>query len=169
MSIQTAKLTASSKMLAWSILCTSTPESGDYWVIDHRIFDPYGDGKSKLDHVRDKLTDPLPTSSSPSLRRLWKPVRGTKDLMLFIEFFGEIYDGPIRDNGLVDDSNATSPYKVERALHWSAQDLIDRVFIKIKGFPKHDTVKLFQVLVSTNRTDWIREKRSGAKFPGRDT
>ena len=27
------------------------PESGDYWIIDYRIFDPDGDGKTKIDHV----------------------------------------------------------------------------------------------------------------------
>ena len=31
------------------------PESGQYWVVDYRIFDPSGDGKTKLDHVREML------------------------------------------------------------------------------------------------------------------
>ena len=32
------------------------PETGQYWVIDYRIYDPDRDGKSKLDHVQDMLT-----------------------------------------------------------------------------------------------------------------
>ncbi len=31
------------------------PETGQFWVIDYRIYEPDEDGKSKLDHVRDML------------------------------------------------------------------------------------------------------------------
>ncbi len=31
------------------------PETGQFWVIDYRIYDPDGDGKSKLEHVLDML------------------------------------------------------------------------------------------------------------------
>jgi hypothetical protein len=31
------------------------PETGQFWVIDYRIYDPDGDGKSKLDHVAEML------------------------------------------------------------------------------------------------------------------
>jgi hypothetical protein len=29
------------------------PETDQFWLIDYRIYDPEGDGKSKLDHARD--------------------------------------------------------------------------------------------------------------------
>lgn len=32
-------------------------ETGHFWVIDYRIYDPAGDGKSKLQHVADMLDD----------------------------------------------------------------------------------------------------------------
>jgi hypothetical protein len=32
------------------------PDSGDYRIIDYIIYEPDGDGKSKLDHARDILT-----------------------------------------------------------------------------------------------------------------
>src|SRR6266508_1107019 len=32
------------------------PEMDEFWVIDYRLYDPDGDGKSKLDHVRDMLS-----------------------------------------------------------------------------------------------------------------
>jgi len=32
------------------------PESGHYWIVDYRLFNPEGDGKTKLDHVREILT-----------------------------------------------------------------------------------------------------------------
>jgi hypothetical protein len=31
------------------------PETGQFWVIDYRLYDPDGDGKSKLDHVEEML------------------------------------------------------------------------------------------------------------------
>src|ERR1041384_7277955 len=32
------------------------PATDQFWLIDYRIYDPDGDGKSKLDHVREMLT-----------------------------------------------------------------------------------------------------------------
>ena len=32
------------------------PERDAFWIIDYRIYDPDGDGKSKLDHVSDMLS-----------------------------------------------------------------------------------------------------------------
>ena len=31
------------------------PDSGQSWIVDYRIYDPDGDGKSKLDHVQEML------------------------------------------------------------------------------------------------------------------
>lgn len=131
------------------------PDSGEYWIIDYRIYEPDGDGKSKLDHVRDMLTGAIADKQLPFATVLMDTWYATKDLMLFIESLGKIYYCPIRDNRLVDDSNANAPYQAASALQWSAQDLSDGKIIKIKGFPKHHKVKLFRVVVSTNRTDWI--------------
>ena len=34
------------------------PESGHFWVIDYRIYDPQQDGRSKLDHVKEMFEMP---------------------------------------------------------------------------------------------------------------
>jgi hypothetical protein len=31
------------------------PETGAFWVIDYRIYDPDGDGKTKIDHLLEML------------------------------------------------------------------------------------------------------------------
>ena len=31
------------------------PDTGQYWIVDYRIYDPDGDGKTKLDHVKEML------------------------------------------------------------------------------------------------------------------
>ena len=33
------------------------PEAREHWVIDYRIYDPQGNELSKLDHVRDMMTN----------------------------------------------------------------------------------------------------------------
>lgn len=131
------------------------PESGDYWIIDYRIFDPEGDGKTKLDHVRDMLTSAIADKRVPFTTVLMDTWYATKDLMLFIESVGKIYYCPLRDNRLVDDSGGATPYQHVSALQWSEHEQSQGKTIKIKGFPKDHKVKLFRVVVSTNRTDWI--------------
>lgn len=79
----------------------------------------------------------------------------TRDLMLFIESPEKIYYCPLRANRQVDDSGATSPYRRVDSLEWDASALAHGKTIKIKGSPKHHKVKLFQVEVSTHRTDSV--------------
>jgi len=131
------------------------PESGDYWIIDYRIFEPDGDGKSKIDHVRDMLTNLIADKQLPFAAVLMDTWYATKDLMLFIESVNKIYYCPIRDNRLVDDSQAVLPYRHVSTLQWTEQELAKGKIIKIKGFPKNHKVKLFRVEVSSNRTDWV--------------
>ena len=131
------------------------PESGDYWIIDYRIFDPDGDGKTKLDHVQDMLTHAIAEKKLSFTTVLMDTWYATKDLMLFIESVDKIYYCPLRNNRLVDDSGAAAPYQHVSALQWTQQEQSQGKTIKIKGFPKQHKVKLFLVVVSTNRTDWV--------------
>ena len=131
------------------------PELGDYWIIDYRIFDPDGDGKTKLDHVQDMLTHAIAEKKLPFTTVLMDTWYATKDLMLFIESVDKLYYCPLRNNRLVDDSGAAAPYQHVSALQWTEQEQRQGKTIKIKGFPKQHKVKLFRVVVSTNRTDWV--------------
>lgn len=103
----------------------------------------------------DMLTGTIADKQSPFATVLMDTWYATKDLMLFVESLGKICYCPIRDNQLVNDSNANAPYRAASALQLSAQDLSDGKTIKIKSFPKNHKVKLFWVVVSTDRTDWI--------------
>ena len=33
------------------------PDTDQFWLLDYRLYDPDGDGKTKLDHVQDRLTN----------------------------------------------------------------------------------------------------------------
>jgi hypothetical protein len=41
------------------------PETDPFWRIDYRIYDPDGAGKTKLDHVREMLTNALTDKNLP--------------------------------------------------------------------------------------------------------
>jgi len=131
------------------------PQSGQYWIIDYRIFEPEGDGKSKLDHVRDMLVATVADKQLPFAVVLMDTWYATKELMLLIDSLHKIYYCPLKDNRLVDDSAGQVPYRRVDSLSWSEKDLAHGKSIKIKGFPKDYKVKLFRVAVSTHRTDWI--------------
>jgi hypothetical protein len=131
------------------------PETDQYWIIDYRIYDPEGDGKSKLDHVRDMLTNVVRHKSLPFRAVLMDTWYATKELMLFIESVHRCYYCPLKDNRQVDDSNGEQKYRRVDSLDWSEQELADGKTIKIKGFPKMHRVKLFRIVVSTRRTDWV--------------
>jgi hypothetical protein len=131
------------------------PQTGEYWIIDYRIYDPDGDGKSKLDHVRDMLGNLVHHEGLLFRRVLMDTWYATRDLMLFIESLSSTYYCPLRDNRLVDDSGGESPYRRVDSLQWDEDSLAHGKAVKTKGFPKHRNVKLLRVAVSTHRTDWV--------------
>lgn len=130
-------------------------ETGQFWVVDYRIYDPEGDGKTKLDHVADMLKNLVFHKHLPFARVLMDSWYAAQKLMALIEQLGKIYYCPLKRNRLVDDSGGIEPYKSLEKLAWSNQELQHGKLIKIKNFPKDKKVKLFRVTVSTDRTDYI--------------
>jgi hypothetical protein len=126
-----------------------------FWLIDYRIYDPDGDGKSKLDHVREMLTNVVYHKQLPLQAVLMDMWYATKDLMLCIESFQKCYYCPLKGNRQVDDSSGQQPYQRVDALAWTAAELAHGKRIKIKGFPKDHKAQLFRVVVSTHRTDYV--------------
>ena len=131
------------------------PEADQFWLIDYRIYDPDGDGKTKLDHVREMLQNVASQKRLPFQAVLMDAWYATKDLMLFIESLHEIYYCPLKDNRQVDDSGGEQPYRRVDALAWTAAELAAGKRLKIKGFPKEHKVQCFRVAVTTHRTDYV--------------
>jgi hypothetical protein len=131
------------------------PESGAYWIVDFRHYDPEGGGKSKLDHVQDMLTNLVHDKRLLFDRVLMDTWYATCELMLLIESLSKIFYCPLRDNRQVDDSAGQSPYRRIDSLVWNEVELERGKMVKIKGVPKDHKVKLFRVAVSTHRTDWV--------------
>lgn len=131
------------------------PEIDQFWVIDFRIFDPDGNGKTKLDHVEDMLNNAVRHKCLPFRAVLMDTWYATKDLMLFIESLHKCYYCPLKDNRQVDDTGGEKKYQRIDSLTWSESDLADGKTIKIKRFPKMHKVKVFRIEVSTHRTDFV--------------
>jgi hypothetical protein len=131
------------------------PELDQFWIIDYRIYDPAGDGKTKLDHVQEMLLNCVHQKQLQFWAVLMDSWYATKEIMLSIEKYQKIYYCPLKDNRQVDDSNATQPYQRVDALAWTELEKQTGKLVKIKGFPGSHKVKLFRVVLSTQRTDYV--------------
>lgn len=135
------------------------PQTEQFWVIDYRIFDPERDGKTKLDHVTEML-EKMRERGLPFATVLMDSWYASKELMLNIEGWNNPHESklfycPLKSDRQVDDSGGERPYQRVDSLHWSEQELAHGKTIKIKGFPGAKKVKLFRVVVSSHRTEWI--------------
>jgi len=131
------------------------PTLDQFWIIDYRIYDPDGDGKTKLDHVHDMLTNCVYQKQLQFRTVLMDTWYATKDAMAYIEHLGKVYCCPLKDNRQVDDSMGAAPYRRVDSLDWTEAERKHGKVIKIKGFPKEHKVKLFRVVLSTQRTDYV--------------
>ena len=131
------------------------PQIDQFWIIDYRIYDPDGDGKSKLDHMKDMLLNCVYQKELLFWAVLMDSWYASKDMMLQIERLGKIYYCPLKDNRQVDDSGGSKPYQHVDSLSWTKTEEQQGKLVKIKGFPGSHKVKLFRVVLSTQRTDYI--------------
>jgi len=131
------------------------PQIDQFWIIDYRIYDPDGDGKSKLDHMKDMLLNCVYQKELLFWAVLMDSWYATKDMLLQIEQLDKIYYCPLKDNRQVDDSGGSKPYQRVASLSWTKTEEQQGKRIKIKGFPGAHKVKLFRVVLSTQRTDYI--------------
>jgi hypothetical protein len=130
------------------------PKTSHFWVIDYRIFDPETDGKTKLDHIREMLGS-AEHREVPFATVLMDAWYATKEIMLLIDGMKKTFYCPLKSNRQVDDSGGEHPYQWVDALDWSDEELKQGKRIKVKGFPKDYKVKLFRVVVTSSRTEWI--------------
>jgi hypothetical protein len=131
------------------------PQIDQFWIIDYRIYDPDGDGKTKLDHMHDMLLNCVYQKQLLFWAVLMDSWYATKEMMLAIDRLHKIYYCPLKDNRQVDDSGGTRPYQRVDSLEWTEAEKEHGKIIKIKGFPGAYKVKLFRVVLSAQRTDYI--------------
>src|SRR5258708_9141227 len=131
------------------------PALDQFWIIDYRIYDPDGDGKTKLDHVRDMLNNAISDKQLPFRGVLMDSWYAERKLMLHIERLNKVYYCPLKDNRQVDDSVEQSAYQRVDSLQWTENDKQHGKTLHIKDFPKDHQVKLFRLVLSTKRTAYL--------------
>ena len=127
-------------------------KTGRFWVIDYRLYDK-SDGHSKLDHMRAMFQSAL--QRVPFGRVLMDSWYATKDVMLEIEAADKVYFCPLKANRRVDDSGGAKPYQGVGTLEWTPREEQSGKRIKRHGFPRDHKVKLFRVVVSPHRTEYL--------------
>jgi hypothetical protein len=130
------------------------PDTGEYWIIDWRVYDPNGDGKTKLDHVRDMFDDAIARKGLPFRTVLMDTWYAAKPLMMHIDRAGKVFYCPLKSNRRVDDSGGADPYQAVADLGWYGDEGLRGKTVKIHGFPGGKRVKLFRV-AATNRTEHV--------------
>lgn len=129
-------------------------DTHEYWVVDWRIYDPDGDGKTKLDHVQDMFDDAIARKKLPFSTVLMDSWYATKDLMMHIDKADKVFYCPLKSNRKVDDSQGQNPYKPVSDLEWFGDEMLRGKLVKIHGFPRDYKVQLFRV-AATNRTEYV--------------
>lgn len=130
------------------------PISNQFWLIDYRIFNPDEDGKSKIDHVADMLKQlsVRQISYQTVLMDSWYAVT---DLFKWLIAEQKIFYCPIKSKRKVDDSGGKEPYQPVSYLSWSTQEVQQGKLVKVHKMPQATYFKLFRVVVSPHRTDYI--------------
>jgi Transposase DDE domain len=130
------------------------PETEQFWLIDYRIFSPDNDGKTKLDHVSDML-ESLKGRNISYLYLLMDRWYATSDLFKYAIKEQKIFYCPIKNNRKIDDSGGKEPYKQAFETSFTNEEVKSGKLIKVFKMPMDTYFKLFRVLVSTTRTDYI--------------
>ena len=66
-------------------------ETGQFWVIDYRLYDPDGDGQSKLDHVATMLNGVVYSKQLPFTTVLMDSWYATQKLMAQVDQLEKVY------------------------------------------------------------------------------
>ena len=131
------------------------PQIDQFWIIDYRIYDPQRDGKSKLDHVRQILDNALSDKQLPLRGVLMDSWYAERKLMLHIERLNKVYYCPLKDNRQVDETGGEAGYQRVDRLNWTALEQQQGKVVHLKTFPKGHQVKLFRLVLSSKRTDYV--------------
>lgn len=125
-----------------------------FWVIDYRLYAPERDGKSKLDHVQEMIEQTILVKRLPFRTALMDTWYAAMPILKLLERHGKLYYCPVQANRQVSCSPAQGYQRVD-ALAWAEPELQSGQSIHLKGMPKGHQVKLFRLVFSTERTDYI--------------
>lgn len=145
---------ASSKELVLSPVYIN-PELNQFWPIDYRIYSPDDDGKTKLNHVSEMLSNAIIKKNLSVRTVLMDTWYAERKLMMQIERLGLFYYCPLKSNRFVDESDGQNPYLRIDALDWEEHPVHEVKIVHIKAFPKGHRGRLFRLALSSVRTEYV--------------
>lgn len=132
------------------------PELDRFWLIDYRSFAFSEDGKTKLDHAKERFDLVIHHKQLEFRCVLMDTWYATRQFMMHIERQGKIYYCPVQDNRRVDEGDGTIVnYRRVDSLEWSREEKVSGKNIHVKDFPVGHRLQLFRLVVSTDRTDYV--------------
>lgn len=142
------------------------PDTDRFYPLDYRIYDKVRDGRSKLDHVTDMLAR-LIKKDVPFSHVLMDSWYATAELMNKVMDWNKLFVCAIKSNRLYspgqdcDDRQAPAsgrkrkPYEGAKDLPWGDTARANGYHGKLKDMPAKRLVKLFRIVVSTDKTEYI--------------
>ena len=131
------------------------PDIDAYWILDYRIFDPDRDGKSKIDHLLEMLSNAHFAKELPFRIVLVDSWYASRQVMRYIESLEKLYYCPLKSNRLVDDSDGQHPHQNVDTLHFNEGEIVHGKSVHLKNFPKGHRLKLFRLTLFTERTEYV--------------
>jgi hypothetical protein len=136
------------------------PDTGEFWEIDYRIYDPKTDGKDKHQHVAEMLQGCFEKCLVGELEFkgvLMDTWYATTKLMLLIHRSGHLFYCPIQKNRKVSQAHGTKKYKYQSAdsLDWSLEEVDFGKRVHIKEFPAGFEVKMFRIVAKNGDTELV--------------
>jgi len=131
------------------------PDLDRYWVIDSRIYQPDQDGKKKYEHLQEMMLKAIERGVvfRTVLMDTWYAITS---IMQWINSLGYKFVCPIRSNRQILDrwSDPDNPkYRSVKDLPWDNSKLEQGSEAKLKACSLK--LKLFRLMVHSNRTDYI--------------
>lgn len=131
------------------------PETGEFWVIDYRFFDPETDGKDKNEHVSDMLDACFWKCRAGQLEIqtvLMDSWYAITKLMVKIHRAGLLYYCPIKSNRVASEVIEGQKYQYQQVqtLAWKIEEVELGKVVHLREFPQGMDVKLFRIAVATD-------------------
>ena len=131
------------------------PDVDAFWIVDYRIYDPHRDSKSKIDHLLEMLRNASFGKNLPFTTVLVDSWYASRQVLSSIQRLEKVYYCPLKSNRLVDDSDGEHPHRRVDTLHFSETEQTHGKSVHLKNFPKGHRVKLFRLVLSTGRTEYV--------------
>jgi hypothetical protein len=134
------------------------PDNERFYILDYRVYDKERDGKTKLMHVADMLAQ-IHWREIPYSHVLMDSWYATVDLMNQIADYQKFFVCAVKTNRLFSPNERPGGeelhYQSVKDLPWDETAQKAGYHGKLKDLPAHRPVKLFRIVVSTDKTEYI--------------